>query len=140
MKKEYSYGAIVYRLKGTQPEILIEHMHLGHISLPKGHIEEGESPLQCTLREIKEETNLDVDVDMGFSHTITYSPQPDVNKDVTFYVAKALSTLIIPQPEEVSYAEWVSPEKALACLTFKSDKETLALALAYLSKKLKDAK
>jgi hypothetical protein len=77
---------------------------------------------------------------MGFSHTITYSPQPDVSKDVTFYVAKALSTLIIPQPEEVSYAEWVSPEKALACLTFKSDKETLALALAYLSKKLKDAK
>jgi 8-oxo-dGTP diphosphatase len=62
MKKEYSYGAVVYQIKDGIPLYLIEHMHLGHTSLPKGHIEEGETPLQCTLREIKEETSLDADV------------------------------------------------------------------------------
>ena len=35
MKKEYSYGAVVYQIKDGIPLYLIEHMHLGHTSLPK---------------------------------------------------------------------------------------------------------
>ena len=45
MKKEYSYGAVVYQFKDGIPLYLIEHMAMGHTSLPKGHIEEGETPL-----------------------------------------------------------------------------------------------
>ncbi|MDD6241157.1 MAG: NUDIX domain-containing protein [Eubacteriales bacterium] len=133
MKKERSYGAVVYRYEGKERLYLIENMRLGHVSLPKGHIEAGETPLQCTLREIKEETNLDVNVDMSFSHTITYSPSSDVSKDVTFFVAEALSEDLIPQPEEVSSLVWAPFEKAYKMLTFDTDKETLKDADTYLT-------
>lgn len=129
MKHEQSYGAVVYTYKDHQLYILIEFMTLGHVSIPKGHIEKGETPLLCTLREIKEETNLDVEVDMkDFSHTVTYSPYPDVIKDVTFFLAKPISFHIKVQPEEVKEAKWLPFDRALASLTYETDKETLRLA------------
>jgi bis(5'-nucleosidyl)-tetraphosphatase len=130
MKYEQSYGAVVYKIEDGQIYLLIEFMTLGHVSLPKGHIEEGETPLLCTIREIKEETNLDVEVDMkSFSKTITYSPKPDVQKDVTFYLAKPISSQIIVQPEEVKEAKWMTPEEAVHAVTFETDRETLKEAI-----------
>ena len=135
MTKEYSYGAVVYRYRSGRLEILIEHMKLGHTSIPKGHIEEGETPLECTKREIKEETNLKVKVDQTFSHKITYSPKPDVTKDVVFYLATPLSRKIIPQEIEVKSIEWVSPKTAINSVTFPSDKETLELAIKEIKRR-----
>ena len=102
MKQEYSYGAVVYQIKDGQILYLIEFRKLGHVSLPKGHIEKGETPFQCALREIKEETNLEVDLETSFHHTISYSPFPNVWKEVTFYLAKAKTFDVISQPEKNS--------------------------------------
>lgn len=125
MKKEYSYGAVVYQKKGNRILVLVEQMTLGHVSIPKGHIEEGETPLQCTIREIKEETNLDVDVDMSFSHTITYCPKPNVSKDVTFYLATPKTFDLKPQLEEVLSLSWEEIDSAIEHMTFETDKMTL---------------
>ena len=132
MKTEYSYGAVVYRKKENKIEFLIEYMTLGHISIPKGHIEEGETEKECALREIKEETNLDVELDMNFSHTISYSPKEGVYKYVTFYLAKATSENIISQLEEVTKTNWVDIDKAISEVTFDTDKETLKKAYEYM--------
>ncbi len=132
MKTEYSYGAVVYRKKENKVEFLIEYMTLGHISIPKGHIEEGETEKECALREIKEETNLDVELDMNFSHTISYSPKEGVYKYVTFYLAKATSENIISQLEEVTKTNWVDIDKAISEVTFDTDKETLKKAYEYM--------
>lgn len=132
MKTEYSYGAVVYRKKENKTEFLIEYMTLGHISIPKGHIEEGETEKECALREIKEETNLDVELDMNFSHTISYSPKEGVYKYVTFYLAKATSENIISQLEEVTKTNWVDIDKAISEVTFDTDKETLKKAYEYM--------
>jgi len=132
MKQEYSYGAVVYKKDKKEILFLIEHMALGHISLPKGHIEKGETPLQCTLREIKEETGLDVIVDQSFSHKITYSPAKDIIKDVVFFLATPKTSSLIPQKEEVNSLEWLPFEKALEILTYKTDKDTLTDAYSHL--------
>ncbi len=135
MKQEYSYGAVVYQKNKDQVLILLERMVQGHVSLPKGHIEEGETPVECAIREIKEETNLDVDIDTSFSHTISYQPGTNIKKDVTFFLATPKSQILLPQLKEVSSLEWVDGKKAINLLTFKSDKDTLSLALKAIEAK-----
>lgn len=135
MKKEYSYGAVVYQYQEEKLLFLIEHMALGHISLPKGHIEEGETPVECTLREIKEETNLDVAVDDSFQYVITYSPFPDVIKDVTFFLATPKTFTLKQQLEEVSSLEWLEYDEAYDLLTYDTDKKTLQAAKKAIEKK-----
>lgn len=138
MKQEYSYGAVVYRVYHGEIQILLEFMNQGHISLPKGHIEAGETPGECAKREIKEETDLDCAIDTSFSHTISYSPVKGVKKDVTFFLATPLSNHIKPQIEEVTKIVWVSYYRALDLLTHRSDKEVLRDAIKHIEEKLKD--
>ena len=135
MKQEKSCGAVVYKREKERVFFLIEHMALGHVSIPKGHVEEGETETQTALREIKEETNLDVSLDAGFRNVITYSPYPGVIKDVVFFVAEAVSDELINQECEVSGLEWLSYEDAQKVLTFESDRDTLRKAREYLRKK-----
>ena len=132
MTKEYSYGAVVYKKNDDETIVLIEHMALGHISIPKGHIEEGETEEQCAIREIKEETNLDVNLDTSFRYTITYSPKENVTKDVTFFLAMPKDETLIPQLCEVTSLEWVEINKAIEMVTFTTDKETLTQARDFL--------
>jgi predicted NUDIX family NTP pyrophosphohydrolase len=62
MKKQ-SAGLLVYRLRDSQPEVLIAHMggpfhakkDAGHWSIPKGEYDDGEDPLATAQREFKEE-------------------------------------------------------------------------------------
>ena len=61
MIREKSCGALVYRKKQDKVELLlIKHRNGGHWSFPKGHVESGENEYQTALREIKEETGLDL--------------------------------------------------------------------------------
>ena len=90
MKKEKSCGAVVYRQGETGVEVLIiKHKNGGHWAFPKGHVEKKETEPETALREIKEETGLKVELDTGFREMVTYSPKPNVMKDVIYFAAKA---------------------------------------------------
>lgn len=132
MKKEQSYGAVIFNKFG---EILIEKMKLGHISLPKGHMEDNETPLQTALREIKEETNLSVKIDTNFSYSFSYCPYEGILKDVTFFIGFVDDIRnIIPQKEEVSEIEFLDYKKAFNILTYDADKKALKGAYEYYKK------
>ncbi len=118
MKFEKSCGAVVYKVVSGVTLFLIEHMALGHTSLPKGHMEKGETEEETAIREIKEETNLDVVLDTRFRHTISYSPYPGIEKTVVFFAAEAASDSLVNQECEVSALEWMPYEQA--CLAFSS--------------------
>ena len=61
-QKVATYGAI---LKTTDPSTretlyaLVQGRYTGKWSFPKGHANEGEAPLECTMRELAEETGID---------------------------------------------------------------------------------
>ncbi len=135
MIKEKSCGAVVYKCTNNKYLFLLENMTHGHISMPKGHMQTGESEADTALREIKEETNLDVNLDTGFRHMISYSPCDGHIKDVVYFVAKAKNnTAMMPQECEVSELLWKSFQDAKAMLTYDLEKQTLEAAYSYLLK------
>ena len=140
MKKEKSCGAVVFRQEKDGLVFLIETMALGHISLPKGHVENGETEEETARREIREETGLDVRIDTRFRHTITYSPRPGVEKDVVFFAAEAKAGDITPQPEEVRKAAFLPMDEAMGILTYASDREVLRAAGEYLDSETPDCR
>lgn len=100
MTYEKSCGAIVYRKHHGNTEILlIKHINSGHWSFPKGHVEQGETEVETALREIKEETSLDVLIDPTFRETVTYFPRKDTQKVVVYFIAKAKTFDYVPQED-----------------------------------------
>jgi len=113
---------------------LIEHSSLGHYTLCKGHVEADETEEETALREIKEETSLDVTIDTNFRRTITYSPYPNIIKDVVFFVAYSESKMkaLDLHDDEVISSEWLPFEEAYNIVTFNSDKKVLTSANEYI--------
>lgn len=72
---ERSYGFVpVYRSKGEDQFLLVRQTD-GHWSFPKGHIEEGETPMRTARRELLEEcgiTEIQVDPDHSFTEKYTF--------------------------------------------------------------------
>jgi len=134
IKKRKSCGAVVYKMENDTPLFLIEHMVKGHTSLPKGHVEGKETEEETALREIHEETNLEVDLDTGFRHIISYSPKKGVHKDVVFFIAEAKNGEMKNQESEVKGLEWLPIDQAVEAMTYKEDKETLIKGMEYLKK------
>ncbi len=124
MKYEKSCGAIV--LDGGK--ILVIQQAEGHWGFPKGHVEAGETEVQTAIREIKEETNYDVEVNENYRYVETYSPKEGVEKDVVFFVAKKVAGDMRPQEEEVQNILWLTYEETLERLTYENSKEILKKA------------
>lgn len=120
---EKSCGAIVYRRHHGNLEILlIKHVNSGHWSFPKGHVEDGETEEETALREIKEETGIDVIIDSTFRETVTYFPRKDTQKVVVYFLAKAKNFEYVPQEEEIAQIKWVDIGYATSVLTYENDK------------------
>ena len=134
MTHEKSCGAIVYRkFHGNTEILLIRHIKSGYWSFPKGRIEEGETEAQTAIREIKEETGLDVFVDTGFRETVTFSPRRDATKTVVYFVAKAKNGDVLPQEGEISDTKWVEIDKAPGHLTYDNDRIIVSKAKSFIA-------
>lgn len=129
MNFEKSCGAIVYRkFHGNTEILLIKHVNSGHWSFPKGHMEEGETEPDTALREIKEETGIDVILDTSFRETVSYYPKKDTQKTVVYFIAKAKNYDFIAQEEEIAQIKWVDISHATSVLTYENDKTIVTKA------------
>ena len=118
MKREKSCGAIVFRdAKDKQlPELLlVKHRCGGHWSFPKGHVEAGENEIQTAVREVKEETGLDITFLEGFRERVEYAPKPGVMKE-----------------KEIAQTMWVDIEQAERVVTFDNHKNLIRKAKAHM--------
>ena len=138
MKYEKSCGAVVFKTEENELFFLIVQMNKGHWSFPKGHMHTNETEVQTALREIKEETNLNVSLIKGFQKNIRYHPAKDTEKEVIYFVAKTESNEIIRQESEIKSIIWLKFEKALERLTYDTDKAVLNSILGTIHSYLKN--
>ena len=131
--REKSCGAIVYKEENGELKFLLVHQNNGNYSFPKGHMEEGESELETTLREIKEETNLDVEVDTNFRYEISYFMEhKNVWKDAVYFVATPKTFDLKNQEGEITECVWNNYEKTMELLSFDNIKEVFEKAYIYI--------
>ncbi len=123
-----SVGGVPYYLTDEGPEYLVIRSVLGHYCFPKGHMEAGESEEGTGLREIWEETGLQVELLPGFRYTVSYQIPPAYQKEVVYYLARFRSKEIKLQQAEVSEAVLLPYEAALAKLTYRNDQDLLRAA------------
>lgn len=110
---EYSAGGLVVDLGGEVPRgaVIGRVDRRGRLlwSLPKGHIEHGETAEQAALREVAEETGISGEI-LGELGTIEYSFVTDdrrVHKTVRHYLMRATGGELSDADIEVTEVAWV---------------------------------
>lgn len=135
MKREKSCGALVYRKdKDRYKLLLVKHRYGGHWCFPKGHVEAGENEIQTALREVMEETGIQINLQEGFRQEVEYFPKPNVRKQVIYFLGEAQYEEYTMQEEEIRKITWADLDKAYYMVTFKNDKNLINEARKYLYK------
>lgn len=132
---EKSCGAVVFcRFPYDGIKILLVKNHNGrHWSFPKGHIESGEDEYATALREIKEETNLDVKIIGNFREETDYCPFGKIRKRVVFFLAESKTCEVKIQESEIDAFLWATPAQAHRLCTFSNDHRLIDKAVSFIS-------
>ena len=104
-------------------KILLIRQISGMWGFPKGHIEEGETEEETAIREVKEETNIDVEVDSSKRYVMHYNTDKKNYKEVVLFVAKKVGGYLRMQPEEIMEAGWFEYKDAIKMLSYENTRE-----------------
>lgn len=108
---EKSCGVLPYRTVNGQREFLLVFEAFSKCwSIPKGHMEAGESDVQTAMRELYEETGLTAKLDTGRSASIEYPISDFARKEVVFYLGEVEGTPKVREGEIDKY-KWVTGEE-----------------------------
>ena len=108
---EKSCGVLPYRrMDGQRQFLLVFETYSKCWSLPKGHVEAGETDQQAAARELLEETGLTAKLDTSRMASIEYPISGFARKQVTFYLGEVTG---IPKVREGEIAKfkWVTAEE-----------------------------
>jgi 8-oxo-dGTP diphosphatase len=120
-------GVVVSR-KGSEV-LLVHRPKYDDWSFPKGKVDPGEHVTTAAVREVAEETGLDVRLGLPLTtqRYIVRNGQ-DRTKLVSYWTGRVVGgdDVATYQPNaEIDAVEWVSTDKALNCLTYQRDRDTL---------------
>ena len=118
---EKSCGCIVIE----EGKVLLIQQKNGHWGFPKGHIEDDETERNAALRETKEETNIEVQIEGTRRYTESYITDKGNFKEVIYYVAKKIDGELKRQESEVKAIKWFTIEEALKTLTYDNTRDLL---------------
>lgn len=126
---EVSAGGVVYRDLGSGAvEVALILTHEGRWQLPKGWVEDGETPEGAALREVEEEAGIRGRVvgpieTIDYWFTPTYESEPvRIHKFVHFYLLEYDSGSTENHDDEVQEARWVALDEAVGRLSFAGER------------------
>lgn len=139
MADEKSCGAIVYTYEdGIRKYVIIRGtgIYKEFCGFPKGHMESGETEAETALREVKEETGLDVILLEGFrtvdEHFLAREGRPNDKKMNVYFLAKYCDQEIKAQKSEVSEIILMDYEEAMQGLQYEESRRELTEAETFL--------
>jgi ADP-ribose pyrophosphatase YjhB (NUDIX family) len=125
-KVTVSAGGVVINAQGM---VLVVSQNGTSWSLPKGHVDPGESPLEAAIRETREESGV---VDLLLLQALGAYGRYKIARDggddksewkvLFFFLFKTKQHELKPQDPHNPEARWVSPDEVEALLTHLQDK------------------
>ncbi len=121
-----SAGGVVYRAKDAAIEIVVCGRSSSSVwALPKGTPDKGETTEQTALRETREETGLEVEI-QSYIRSIEYSfPLKGtvlyLHKIVHFYLMTSIGGDVSLHDHEFDIVRWLPIEVALETLSYKNE-------------------
>jgi len=142
-RREISAGGIVWRRRetGESEFVLIQPRGANSWVLPKGHLEQGESAQNAAIREVREETGLEVssveplgDVSYIFSwRDEPGSPLTRIFKRVEFFLMQHAGGNSTAHDQEVDKVEWFATEQAIKRASYANERKLIDKAAARLA-------
>ena len=133
--EERSAGAVVFFSAPAGKSFLLL-LNAGRWDFPKGNREPGESEEQTVLREVREESGLDIQLVPGFRRTIEYFYRragANVYKQVVYLLGEALSNEVTISHEHQGFG-WFSYEDALKKASYENSRSVLREAHSFMKK------
>ena len=138
-EEEHSAGGVAFRrAAGDVVEVLLlERPRYGDWSLPKGHLEPGETAAAAALRELEEETGVRGQIRAPLAtirYPITGRSGRPTTKVVDHFLIEAdpASGPAAPQPPELDIPHWLAIPAALAVLSHENDRASVRRAAELL--------
>jgi 8-oxo-dGTP pyrophosphatase MutT (NUDIX family) len=97
-------------------------------SLPKGHIEEGETPEEAALREVAEETGItsEIEKSLGIIDFWFMAGGKRIHKTVHHYLFRESGGLLAAQESEVDEVAWFPLGEIIDKLAYPDEKKLIA--------------
>ncbi|MFM9015403.1 MAG: NUDIX hydrolase, partial [Candidatus Nanopelagicus sp.] len=131
---EVSAGGLVVDKSGTKGLLIgrLDPKDASHErllwSLPKGHIEDGESPEQAAIREVAEETGIKSEItrSLGVIDFWFMASGKRIHKTVHHFLFTEIGGKLAPQVTEVDDVAWFPLEEIVTKLAYPDERKLIA--------------
>lgn len=136
-RAETSAGGLVVEQETMRAVIIGRRNTRGRLlwSLPKGHLEEGESPTEAAIREVREETGLVGEIvgELGVIDFWFQQERTTIHKTVHHFLILAREGELTAQEGEVDEIAWVALDQVAKRLTHDDERQLIAKAKSLLA-------
>jgi 8-oxo-dGTP pyrophosphatase MutT (NUDIX family) len=140
IEREFSAGGLVYKRRGDDVSVVLaarRHAQTGRLvwTIPKGHLEEGESSEDAARREVREETGLEATVEGKLGDvTYWYARRNDdgttrrIWKRVRFFLMRHAGGKFADRDHEMDAVRWVPICEAPGVAAHPNERELIRRA------------